>query len=40
MIAWPLSEIICGEPYSVHMSSGAVYQGNRPDESKIKEGGT
>lgn len=32
---------ICGEPYSVHMSSGAVYQGMRPDfRCKIKEGGT
>ena len=31
---------ICGEPYSVHMSSGAVYMGNRPDDRCcIKESG-
>ena len=31
-IACVISKLkICGEPYSVHTSSGAVYMGMRPD---------
>ena len=38
-IACVLSQLrICGEPYSVHMSSGSLYTGNKPDDRcKIKE---